>query len=137
MISGGNALRSRVRSVGLVFKPMGRLWADRTVELAKPRVPVKTGRLRASIRRRNATQKKATVVGHYTAYFIDAGVVPHEIVPRTKPNLVFKAEGRTIFTKKVNHRGFKARPFRAQAAGEARNEVVNSDALVKAWNAGA
>ena len=137
MITGGNALRSRVKAVGGVFKPMGRLWADRTVQHMKPRVPYRTGNLRGSIRRRNATQKKAVVVGHYSAFFIDAGVVPHPITPKKARGLVFKAEGRTIFTKKARHPGFKARPFRAKSAGEARDEVVNEDALVKAWNSGA
>jgi len=137
MITGGAALRSRMKSVGGVFKPMGRLWADRTVQHMKPRVPYRTGNLRGSIRRRNATQKRATVVGHYSAFFIDAGVKAHTITPKRAPGLVFKVDGRTIFTKKVNHRGFKARPFRARSAGEARDEVVNKDALVKAWNEGA
>jgi hypothetical protein len=125
-----------MKSVGGVFKPMGRLWADRTVQHMKPRVPYRTGNLRGSIRRRNATAKKAVVVGHYSAFFIDAGVVPHTITAKGR-GLSFKVDGRSVFAKKVNHRGFKARPFRAKSAGEARDEVVNKDALVKAWNDGA
>ena len=137
MITGGNALRARMKSVSLVFKPQGKLWADKTAQKAKPRVPNKTGRLRASIKRKSATQKRATVVGHFTAYFVDAGPKPHTIEAKNKPQLVFKGARGTVFARKVHHRGYAGRPFRARSANEALAETWDQKAIVDAWNKGA
>ena len=137
MITGGNALRARMKAVGLAFKPVGKAWADKTAQKAKPRVPQRTGRLRASIKRKSATQKRATVVGHFTAYFIDAGVRPHEIKPKQGKRLVFQGARGTVFARKVHHRGYGARPFRARSANEALAETWDKDAIVDAWNKGA
>ena len=136
MITGGNALRARMKAVSLVFKPQGKAWADLTAQKAKPRVPEKTGRLRASIRRKSATQKKAVVVGHYTAYFIDAGPKAHVIEPNTKPRLIFQGRRGTVFARKVHHRGYAARPFRARSANEALAETWDQKAIIDAWNSG-
>ena len=137
MITGGNALRSRMKAVSLAFKPAGKRWADRTAQKAKARVPRKTDRLWMSIKRKSATQKRATVVAHYTAYFVDAGPKAHVIQPKTKPQLIFKGRRGTVFARKVHHRGYAGRPFRAAAANEAIRETWDQKAIIDAWNAGA
>jgi hypothetical protein len=132
-LRGGNELRARLKSLKLAFKPAGKAWADETARQARPRVPVRTGRLRKSIRRRNASQKRATVVMHHTGSFIDAGVKPHAIVGK-RGRLMFEAGGRTIFARKVNHRGFRARPFRQRAAEEGLRREPLAKHVINQWN---
>jgi hypothetical protein len=133
-LQGGSQLKTRLRALKLAFKPYGRKWGTTVADIAKPKVPNRTGRLRKSIRLRNATQRKATVVGHYTAYFVDAGPKRHSIAPKRGRGLIFTAGGRTIFTKKVNHPGYRGRPFRASAAHEALRRHPLSEGLIDAWN---
>lgn len=135
-IKGKQALRRRLRAVASeTFKPAGRDWAEDTARLARARVPQRTGRLRQSIRRKNASKKRATVVAHYTAYFVDAGTKPHDIRAKKAPYLVFPGpSGRTIFARKVRHRGYRARPFRRQAALEALQRADMARAAIEAWN---
>jgi hypothetical protein len=82
----------------------------------------------------DATQRKATVAGHYTAFFVDKGTVAHVIKPRKSPNLIFRVEGRTIFTKKVNHPRTRAQPFRERASQEALRRRPMAATLIKLWN---
>jgi hypothetical protein len=56
-----------------------------------------------------------TVVGSFHAYFVNAGVKPHTVFGRRHP-------------------GYKARPFRVEAAREAYDRQVNVDPIYKAWN---
>jgi len=133
-LKGSPELQRRLRAIGQTFKPVGRKWADTTVNLAKPAVPVKTGRLRKSIRRKNASMKRATVVAHFTAPMVDAGTKPHTIVPKRAKNLVFQAGGQTIFARKVHHRGARAQPFRQKAAREALRRTPMAEELIKLWN---
>ena len=134
-LRGGRELRARLKAIGLSFKPAGRKWADDTARLAKSRVPVRSGRLRQSIRRRNASQKRATVVAHYTAFFVDKGPKPHEIRPKRRKGLVFEGRGgRTIFAPKVFHRGYAGRPFRREAAIEALKRNPMAEEAIRAWN---
>lgn len=134
-IQGGRELKARLRAISQSFKPIGRDWADDTAKLAKSRVPVRTGRLRQSIRRRSATQKRATVVAHYTAFFVDKGPKAHTIRARKARFLVFEGRGgHTIFAPKVLHRGYRGRPFRERAALEALRRNPMAEEVIKAWN---
>jgi hypothetical protein len=133
-LKGSRELRARLKALGQVFKPLGRDWADTTVRLMRPMVPVQTGRLRRTIRRRNASAKRATVVAHYTAYFVDKGPRAHAIRPKRARMLRFQAEGRTVFAKAVHHRGYRGRPFRARAAREGLRRNPPAQALIEAWN---
>ena len=134
-LKGGRELRARLNALSTAFKPIGRNWADDTVRLARPRVPVRTGRLRQSIRRRNASKKRATVVAHYTAFFVDKGTKPHDIKAKRAKGLVFEGRGgRTIFAPKVRHRGYAGRPFRDRAAKEALARNPAAEELIRAWN---
>jgi hypothetical protein len=132
-LQGGSELKARLRSLKLAFKPYGRKWGTTVADIARPKVPVRTKRLRDSIRLRNATQRRAVVVGHYTAYFVDAGPKRHQITAKGK-GLIFQAGGRTIFTKKVNHPGYRGRPFRASSAHQALRRHPLSEGLIDAWN---
>lgn len=133
-LRGGRELRSRLKAIGQTFKPYGRLWADAAADEARRRVPVRTGRLRKSIRRKSATAKRATVVGHYTGNFVDAGSKAHDIVARKAPRLVFEAGGQTIFAKRVHKQRIAAKPFKRPAAEAALRRHPMSETLIDLWN---
>ena len=132
-LKGGPELRARLKALRLAFKPIGRSWGDEFVVVARPMVPEKTGRLRRSIRVKNNTQRRTTIAAHYTASFIDAGTVAHPI--RSKGGFLrWEDGGRTIFARKVNHPGVRARPFRARAAREALRRKPMAGELIEQWN---
>jgi hypothetical protein len=133
-LRGSPQLRARLRAIKLTFKPLGKEWADETAAIMRTEVPSKTGRLRASIRRRNATQRKATVVGHYTAYFIDKGTKRHDETPKKATALRFESGGNTIFSRKVDHPRTAARPFRKRAAQEGLRRHPMAAELIREWN---
>ena len=133
-LKGGQQLRRRLRAFGKTFKPYGALWADTTAEIMRDHVPERTGRLKRSIRRKNATAKRATVFAHYSANFVDAGTVAHDIKARHARNLVFTTHGRTIFAKKVHKQRAAARPFKRPAAEAALRRHRMSETLIKLWN---
>jgi hypothetical protein len=133
-LRGTPELRRRLKAIKTVFKPVGREWADRTAQIAKTRVPVKTGATRASIRRRNASQRKATVVGKYTVNFIDAGAQAHDISAKHQQALRFNAGGQTVFRRKVHKDRIPARPFKRESADQALREVDIMADLIELWN---
>ncbi len=133
-LKGGPELRARLRAIKLAFKPIGRAWAEEDVRQNRARVPRRTGYTAASFRVRNATQRKAVVVGSYVANFIDAGTKAHDIVPRKGRSLKFEANGRTIFSKKVHHPRTGAQPFKRAAALEALRKNPLAAELIKQWN---
>ena len=136
-LKGTPQLRARLKALGKVFKPAGREWGDEYVHVARPMVPVATGRLRQSIRVKNNTQRRTTIAAHYTASFVDAGSVAHPITPRKGSRLSWSQGGRTVFARRVNHPGVRARPFRARAAHEALRRKPLAEALIKQWNGAA
>lgn len=133
-LKGGPELRARLRALKLAFKPVGRQWADETARLARAYVPVRTGRLQRSIRRKNATQTKATVFAHYTGVFVDRGTKAHDEVPRRASSLVFQAGGQTIFAKKVHKPRTQPNRFAARAAHEAFERSPLAEELIREWN---
>ena len=106
-LTGARELRARFKALRQVFKPIGRQWADGTVRRAKGRVRVRSGRTKNSIRRQNATQRKAAVSAGYGARFLDKGTVPHELRPRKVRAMKFTVAGRPMFAKHVRHPGSK------------------------------
>lgn len=136
-IKGAPQLRARLKAIQQTFKPYGKLWAETAAREASHRVPVRTGRLRKSFRRRNATAKRATVVGHYSGNFVDAGSVAHDIKAKKAPRLIFEAGGRTIFARKVHKQRIAAHRFKRPAAEAALNKHPMSETLIKLWNAAA
>ncbi len=137
-LKGGEDLKRRLKALRLTFKPLGRSWADETVRQAKPQVPVRTGRLRESHRRKSATQRRATVVAHYTSNFIDADVKPHDIKAKPGKHLAFPGTGgRPVFARKVHHRGSKGNRYKARAAQAALRKTPLAEILIDQWNKGA
>jgi hypothetical protein len=133
-LKGSPQLRARLRAIKLTFKPAGRDWADDTVRIMKPLVPTRTGLSRASIRRRNATQRRATVVGSYILFFLDKGTKAHDEGPRRAKALRFTSGGRTVFSRKVHKRATSGRHFRERAATEALRANPLAVSLIKQWN---
>lgn len=137
-LKGSPELRARLKGIRQVFKPVGRDWADATADAARRRIrsvgAVATGRTVDSIRRRNASQRKATVVGHYPVNFIDAGVKAHDIRPKRASMLRFDVGGRTVFARKVHKRAIPARPFKKEAARDGLRETNLRSRLIDLWN---
>lgn len=138
-LQGSRELKARLRAIKETWKPIARQWGKSDVAEMRSHVPVKTGRLRRSFRVTSVSGKKVRVGGYYTAYFVDAGAVPHDIAAK-KPggHLIFKGRGgQTIFARKVHHRGVKARPFRQKSAGEALRKNPMAQTVIDEWNAAA
>lgn len=107
-----NATRTELREAG-----------RQVVNRAKVLAPVRTGRLRSSIRAeppRILSLRGSLTVGSDLEYaaFVNDGTRPHEIRPRTKQVLKFTVGGRTVYAKVVHHPGTRARPFLDQALRE-------------------
>lgn len=137
-LKGARELRARLKALKLAFKPIGRKWGRAAIDAGRPMVPVKTGRLRKSMRITSATQKKTRVGAHYTAYFVDAGVKPHMIKSKSGEFLgPFRGRGGTIFARAVHHRGYRARPFRRRMAEEGLRKTPMAQELIDQWNAAA
>jgi hypothetical protein len=136
-LKGSAEFKARLKAAGQMFKPYGREWADEYVTVAKPLVPVVTGRLRGAIRRNNASAKRATVQAHYTAVFVDAGTRRHTLVPKRANGLYFTDGGRAVFAKRVDHPATRPQPFRERAMDEAIRRKPMADRLIKEWNGAA
>lgn len=133
-LKGTPELRRRLRAIQQVFKPAGRDWAEETARVAKTMVPVDTGKTRSSIRRRNASMKKATVVGHYAVNFIDAGSKAHDIQAKRGKAMKFSDGGHAVFRRKVHKQRIEARPFKLRAKEEGLRRIELAADVVRLWN---
>lgn len=135
-LTGARELRARFKALRGAFKPLGRDWADRTVVAARGRVRVKSGKTRATIRRQNATQRKATVVAGGGARFLDKGTVPHTLNARRFVGMSFphSKTGQPVFAKRVRHPGAKAYPFLRVSAREQLHRSDNVNQIIRLWN---
>jgi len=93
------------------------------VQRAKVLAPVRTGRLRSSIRAeppRIFSLRGSLTVGSDVEYagFVNDGTRPHRIVPKNGSVLRFTVGGRVVYARVVNHPGTRARPFLDQALRE-------------------
>lgn len=136
-LKGSPQLRARLKAIRQTFKPVGKDWADDMVTISKPMVPTRTGKSRASIRRRNASQKRATVVGSYVLFFLDHGTKAHDEKPRKARVLRFQSGGNTIFARKVHKRATRGSGFRNRAAREALRRNPMAVELIRQWNSAA
>lgn len=134
-LQGARELRARFRAIRTVFKPAGRAWAQDVVILARTRIPARTGKTRASVKIKNASLRKASVVANYPVNFIDHGTKAHTIVPRRAKALRFTVNGKPMFAKKVRIPAKAARPFKKQVAQQALDRVDVLGQVVKLWNA--
>ena len=133
-LHGAKELRARFKALKQVFKPLGRDWADKTVVLAKSRVRVKTGKTKASIRRKNASQRKASVVASGGARFLDKGTQPHAIRAKRFQAMHFNVNGRAVFTKKVRHPGSRAYPFLRVSGRDVLHGQDKLRVVIDTWN---
>lgn len=141
-LQGTPELRARLRAIKTVFKPVGREWGDRVVVLAKPHIPSRTGKTRASVKRTNSTLKKTRVGAFYPVNFIDAGTKAHDITPKLGKLLAFRvggvppfnAAGKPVFAKKVHTPAKAARPFKKAVGIEALKETDILGQLITLWN---
>ena len=133
-LQGSKQLKARLAALKDGFKPAGRAWAKADVQLNRAHVPNKTGRLRRSFRVRTASRNRASVAGHYTAYFVDKGPKAHDIFPKKAKGLVFQGRNGTVFAKKVHHRGYRGRPFRKRMAEEALRREPLAKHYINEWN---
>ena len=134
-LKGADQLMRRLNATKRLPKETGVKWADNDVKENRNRVPVRTGRLRASFRVKSTTARSARVSGHFTAYFVDAGPKPHTIKPKRGHRVLRFQEGqRTVFARAVHHRGYRARPFRKRAAEAALRTARMPDILYALWN---
>ena len=134
MLKGSRELRSRLRAIKTVFKPVGRQWTDETTRLARSRVRVVSGRTRNSIRRKNASLTKAAVVATGGARFLEAGTVAHPIKAKKMTALKFNASGQPRFAKKVKHPGMRRQPFLRRSGADALRKIDMLQDLVDLWN---
>lgn len=134
-LQGAPQLKARLRAMRLVFKPMGKDWASATADRSNRTAPHgATGRLSRSHRVKSATQRQATVEAIFYARFVNADVKAHTISAKKASNLVFTAQGQTIFAKKVSHPRTTGTHYVDKAAQKALKEHVSTDALIDAWN---
>lgn len=74
--------------------------------------PVKSGKLRDSIRAINEPMKvRVGPFGVEYNQFVVEGTKAHEIKPKNKSALMFKIGGRTYYAKTVKHPGTRANPY--------------------------
>lgn len=133
-LRGAPELRARLKAIRGAFKPVGREWAEETVRLARPHVPVATGKTQRSLRVRNASQRKATVVARFPATFIDRGTKAHDITARRSKALRFQVGGGTVFARKAHKRATSGTHFASRAAKAALRENVSAQVLIQLWN---
>ena len=136
-LRGSPELKARLKALKQSFKPMGRQWATDTADLSRQAVTVRTGRGRASIRVKNATQTRATVSALWYIGILDQGAKAHLERPRKARAMVFTGRTGTIFTAKVAKPAQKGRGFAARAAQDALRRHPLSEALIGAWNGAA
>lgn len=134
-LKGAPELKARLRALKRAFKPLGRQWATDTAEFSRRYVTIRTGKGRASIRVKNASQTRATVSALWYIGILDQGAKAHIERPRKARALVFKGPaGRTIFTSKVAKPPQKGRGFAARAAQDALRRHPMAESLIAAWN---
>ena len=133
-LRGAPELRRRLKAIRTVFKPIGKSWADRTVQLAERRVKVRSGKTRRSIRRKNASQRRASVEARYGARFLEAGAKPHDLRAKKFDAMKFNVRGQPMFAKKVRHPGSPKQPFLHDSAADALEENRMLEELIELWN---
>jgi len=133
-LRGAPELRARLKAIKQTFKPVGRQWADTTAALIKPQVPERTGKGRRSVRRKNASQTRATVAAIYYVGILDKGAKAHDITPRKAKTLAFQAGGRTVFSKRVHKPASRGRRFAIRASQESLRRHPMAETLIQMWN---
>lgn len=92
--------------------------AKRVQRHAKMQVPIRTGRLKRSIKvykHERYVNGQGIRIGTSVPYasFVHDGTKPHLIIPNNKRALKFTKKGQVIITKRVNHPGTRPNRFLA------------------------
>lgn len=103
-----------------VIEPSEKVYRDAKINLSNTMVNVQTGNLRSNLSMsKNVSKRAATVeIKSDTPYsrFVHDGTKPHTILPKDPAGVLrFQVGGRTVFSKRVQHPGTKARPFLVKA----------------------
>lgn len=133
-LQGYDQLRHRLQAMGDAPRGYGRDWGSAYVQVARPQIPVRTGKTRATVAVAQATDHGAEVTGSAVALMIDTGTRSHSIAPKQAGTLAWRKSGQTIFARKVDHPGTRARPWRNRALEEATRRVSLVGRVVDAWN---
>lgn len=102
----------------------------------KRKAVVKTGNMRRQIHLGRVTKTSAeTIAGANYSGAVEFGTKPHEIRPRARKALRWKAKGgAVVFARVVHHPGTKARPFMIPGAEDALRSVALRDKIIIKWN---
>jgi hypothetical protein len=133
-LKGVAGFRDRLNAAARSTRPMASAWGDAYVQVARPQIPVRTGRTRQSVQRSQVTDHGAEIVGSQVAVMIDTGTGSHAITAFGGGVLKFQMNSGAVFAPKAQHPGMRARPYRKRAADEALRRAPLQDALVDAWN---
>jgi hypothetical protein len=138
-VKGTPELRARLKAIKVAFKPIGRQWATSTAHHARrgARFKDRSGKGRRSIRVRNASMKRATVVANYYVAILDRGHKQYTITPKRARNLVFQSQGRTVFARKVTKPASRGLGFGNRAGKAGLRDVPMAEELIKLWNGAA
>jgi len=135
-LQGAPELLRRLHAVGNVGGTITKPLAQRGVDLARRRVPVRTGKTRSTIRVGRVTEKAASIVGSGVAVILDRGARAHA-EEAADGALRFNIRGKTIFAKKVNRKAQRGSRFMQKAIHDAANDPHAIDPIVTAWNSAA
>jgi len=94
-------------------------WLGQVLVGAKALAPKRTGKLAREMRvvmgrtgrKGQGKNIRGRIVQPFYGAIVEAGAVPHDILAKSGKLLHFVVGGKTIFTRKVHHPGFAAKPF--------------------------
>lgn len=132
-LRGADGLERRLRAMERSTSTYPKTWADAYVQAARPQIPVKTGKTRRSVQVRSTSPEGAEIEGSQIAVLIDTGTLAHPIEAKAGA-LKFQKGGQTIFARRVDHPGMRARPWRERASDEALRRHPLDETVVDAWN---
>jgi hypothetical protein len=141
-LKGAAEARARARSIKGIFKYVAQDWVDAASPAARTIYPRRTGALAASVRKKNVSQKKASIQGNYYGAILSTGAKAHTIeagktATKTRKGakvLKFNKGGQTFFRRKVHHRGLPKRGYRQQVEQTAIKRVPLAKRLFDLWN---
>jgi len=103
------------KEISRVLSELAKDLAQNVEDLMRDITPVRTGRLKESVRSEALSEcEYRVVVGSPEAYyapFVFLGTRPHVIEPKTAKALRFEIDGSVIFAKRVYHPGTKPIPL--------------------------
>ena len=100
-LQGARQLADRLDAAAHSTRPMAEDWGSSYVQVARPQIPVRTGKTRQSVQRAEVSDTGAEIVASSVAVMIDTGTKAHAITG----GLSFQMNGNAVFARKVNHPG--------------------------------